>query len=185
MIIYVDGGVKNTNMYIGILSLSKSCPIKFSKKLGNGSTHTAEEQALLHCIQILSSLNINEEITIYCDQNSIVNILTVTGITSKALKTFPNIQKIKDFIVFHNIKIKWIKGKENIAHTLITEAYTGIFYNEVFNPYNETSTKIIPNKDPYNISYIEILQKELLKKDIVISDLMNIITKSTSSIKTT
>lgn len=184
MTIYVDGGVKDNYMYIGILSTSKSHPIKFSKKLGIGATHTAEEDALFHCIQLLSSLNIKEQIVIHCDQVSIVNILNKNGITAKALKTFPRIQEIKNFITNHNIEVKWIRSKDNLAHTLINDAYNGIFYNDVYAFDARTSPKIIPNNEVDTICYINILQKELAKKDLIIKDLMKIISKLNNSTAT-
>lgn len=179
--IYVDGGVKDNYMYIGILSTSSILPLKVSKKLNKGLIHVAEENALFHCIQLLQKLKINEEIVLHCDQVSIVNILTKNGITIKALKTFPKIQQIKNFIDDNKIKIEWIKGKDNPAHTLVTEAYNGIFYDDVPSIYEKTSSQIIDEKEVNTIPYVEFLQKELIKKDILIKDLMKIISKLNNS----
>lgn len=165
--IYVDGGVKDGYMYIGILCNSIDFPIKFSKKLELGMAHTAEENALFQCIKILTTPPIKEEIIIYCDQKYLVNVINATTITTKAIKTFPKSQKIKNFITQNKITLKWIKGKDNIAHTLIAPAYTGKIYNDVNINLPKTNA----------VSPVDLLKKELQKKDILIEELMNIITR--------
>lgn len=179
--IYVDGGVKEGYMYIGILSTSKSLPIKFSKRLGQGLSHSAEEDALFYCINLLKNILVNEEIILYSDQKSLVNIMTSDTITTKAISTFPKSQEIKNFIIKSSIKIEWVQGKKNLAHMLIIDAYNGIFYNDVTSITEKTSLQSIPQKEVDTISYVEFLQKELVKKDNLIKDLMKIITKLNNS----
>lgn len=178
--IFLDGGVKDEYMYIAVLSTT--LPLKFSKKLGRGSSHSAEEQALYHCITILKDLQLNnEDITLHSDQKSLINTINNDVISAKAAKTFPKAQDIKNFIAKSKIKIKWVQGKHNLAHSLINDAYNGVFYNEVPSDYEKTSSQTTPSKEVDNTHYIEFLQKELVKKDILIKDLMKIIAKLNNS----
>lgn len=180
--IFLDGGVKDGYMYIGILSTSKTLPIKFSKKLGQGSSHIAEEQALYHCINILKNLSLgNNEIILYSDQETLVTVINNDDITAKAAKTFPKSQEIKNFITKSNVKIEWVQGTKNLAHTLMNDAYNGIFFNDVSPNCEKTSSQTIPIKEVDTISYIQILQKEIVKKDNLINDLMKVITKLNNS----
>lgn len=180
--IFLDGGVKDKYMYISVLSTSTTLPLKFSKKLGQGSSHSAEEQALFHCITILKGLQLNtEDIILHSDQKSLINTLNSDTISDKAAKTFPKAKVIKNFITKSKIKIKWVQGKHNVAHSLINDAYNGVFYNEVPSNYEKTSSQITPSKEVDNTHYIEFLEKELIKKDTLIKDLMKIITKLNNS----
>lgn len=54
--IYVDGGLKDCHMYVGIISTSDNCPIKFSKRLRFGPSHKSEEEAIHYCIKIIKKL---------------------------------------------------------------------------------------------------------------------------------
>lgn len=195
--IYLDGGLKNNIMYISILSTSSELPIKFSKKLGDGLSHIAEEKAFDYCIDLISSLDTSllKNIRLYSDHISLVNMLNSTNLSNKAIKTYPTIEKVKNFITENNIQICWIKGTKNLAHRLIDDCYNGVFYKEV--PYKlpskNISQNIIPSKTitednstikpststcntPYDLTILK-LQCELKKKDLLIKDLLKIINK--------
>ncbi|ADL52864.1 ribonuclease H [Clostridium cellulovorans] len=163
MKIYVDGGVKCGEMYISVYSNSPQFPIKFSRFLGQGHIHEAEEEALYHCTKILSETanELTEDITIYSDQVALVNTINRKNISTKASKTFPKAKEIQNFCEDKNITLQWVPGKRNIAHTLIMEAYEGMFYDETI---LETSYD--------NSVYIAALKKELLKKDELIRALL-------------
>lgn len=163
MEIYVDGGVKFGEMYISVYSSSPQLPIRFSRFLGQGHIHEAEEEALYHCTKILNETanELTGDITIYSDQVALVNTINRKTISAKASKAFPKAKEIQNFCEEKNITLQWVPGKRNIAHTLIMEAYEGMFYDEVV---TETTSN--------DSVYIEALKKELLKKDELIKALL-------------
>lgn len=181
--IYVDGGVYEGVMHLGVVSTSEIYPIKFSKKLTTGATHTAEEEALYHCIQIISSLNIQDEITVFSDQISIVNMVNAPVIKSKVLNKFPRINEIREVVSAMNITLKWTSGKSNLAHQLVVDAYNNTFYNEIQRtqtlpkPHKTITPQQIKNNNNDIILILETLKKDLEKKDIIIKDLIKIISK--------
>lgn len=173
--IYVDGGLLKKNMYIGVLSNCERFPIRLSKKLGKGTVHKAEEEAIYACVDILKENPSNEEIIIYTDLIAIATMLK-KKITPKHLKSFPKMLEIQSFIKENNIKVKWIKSSSNIAHNLVALAQNEHLFNDI-KP-KEVEDKSILNND-YN--YIESLNAEIIKKDNLIKDLSIMVVKLNTS----
>ena len=177
--IYTDGGLNSDKkMCAGLYVLSDEKIFKHSEIYSEGTSHSAEEQAVLMAIKFLQNYNITESTTIYTDFISIVKIVNnKTAPSSKIIKNFPNITFIRDYIKENNITIKWISGKDNPAHSVISDSYEGIIYKDldsfrINNPLESTNSK-----DIITDNNTELLNFKLKQKDIIIKDLTNIINK--------
>ena len=174
--VYVDGGVKNATMYIGIYSESKKLNIKVNKKLGIGFIHNAEETALYTCLLLLKELKVQDEVTIFNDNKSLIDSVNATNITNNLLSSYPKLKEIRLLLTsLKNIKVAWIKSNSNLAHPLLSEAYKNNFFNDCnynLSLYNSIN-KELTSDDIYTNNKIKCLEYELIKKDLIIEGLLN------------
>lgn len=167
--IFVDGGVIDGDMYIGIFCSNAEFPINIRKKIGRGHTHTAEEEAIYYCINIIKKQRKTvDDIVIYSDHSSLVNVLN-NNIKQKHIKTFPRALEIQNFLMENGIQLKWIETKCNKAHSLVVLAEKEtLFYNE---------TPFVNGKFQTENAEIFYLKNELIVKSLIIKELLNIISQ--------
>lgn len=158
-------------MYIAVIDAYGTTGIKYSEKLDVGCSHTAEEVALFTALKMVSTMMISDEIIVYSDQITLVNIVKKQHITKRIKDKYPRINEIQDLMKGNkNISIKWIKSTKNVAHALVNSAYVGAFYN----------SGLEENKNLANVQQEDIItnfKSEIQKRDLIIKDLIKTITR--------
>lgn len=181
--VFIDGGLKNNDMHIGILSNSARLSIKFNKRIDGGAAHTAEELALYISLKILQELNVKEELVIFTDHVSLVSLVNKKNISNNSLISYPKLNEIRTILLVNpNIKVMWIKKKNNHAHSLVVDAYANKFTNIfTYNPLKQASKLDSINEIESLINIIKSLEEALIKKDLLISELLQNINELNNS----
>lgn len=163
--------MKDHIMYIGVIDLYGITGIRYSKKIEEGCSHTAEELALFDALMIVSKIGLSDQIIIYSDQKTLVDMIKAKQITQKIQNKYPKITEILKLVSdSKNISVEWIKSTKNVAHTLVISAYLGIFYNNV---------GLQDNKKPFSEqqNIIKKFKFEIQKRDLIIKDLIKTINR--------
>ena len=164
--IYVDGGVKDNIMYIGVIDVYGTTGIRYSKKLDVGCSHTAEELALFDALMIVSKMGLNDKIIIYSDQRTLVDMIKNEHVTRRIQDKYPKITEILNLVSnSSNISVEWIKSTKNAAHTLVSSAYLGIFYNNV--DLQDNKNQFIERQNIIKKFKFELQKRELIIKDLI------------------
>ncbi len=162
--------MKDHIMYIGVIDLYGTTGIRYSKKLEEGCSHTAEELALFDALMMVSKIGLSDEIIIYSDQRTLVDMIKTKHVTKKIEEKYPKITEILKLVSdSKNISVEWIKSTKNAAHTLVSSAYLGIFYN------NGLQDNKKPFSEQQNI--IKKFKFEIQKRDLIIKDLIKTINR--------